>query len=362
VHRSPKVAFAAALFSLALPSVAGAATKVVVAGPPIKKPPAGVPKDGDIAQFFPRAVKVHAGDTLRFQIAGFHAINFPKKGDGDPPLAIPGTAPVAGVNDAAGTPFWFNGQPSIIFNPAVAFGTKTGGSYNGTAAANSGAPVSEGAPKPWSVKLTKAGSYTFYCPIHPGMKGTATVVAKSKAVPSAKADAARVRAQLNKALTNLKKLDKAAAPSGDTITTGPDLGTGETLYRFTPATKTVKVGAPVTLEMSSRTPEIHTFTFAKDINTLKPLAQGFVAPVPGTGTSGPPTLGFAAQALYPSDVPLPAYDGNAHGDGYYNTGLLDSDARSPQPQKATMTFSAPGTYSYICLVHPDMKGKVVVTP
>jgi plastocyanin len=316
VHRSPKVAFAAALFSLALPSVAGAATKVVVAGPPIKKPPAGVPKDGDIAQFFPRAVKVHAGDTLRFQIAGFHAINFPKKGDGNPPLAIPGAAPVAGVNDAAGTPFWFNGQPSIIFNPAVAF----------------------------------------------GMKGTVTVVAKSKPVPSAKADAARVKAQLNKALTNLKTLDKAAAPSGDTITTGPDLGTGETLYRFTPATKTVKAGAPVTLEMSSRTPEIHTFTFAKDINTLKPLAQGFVAPVPGTGTSGPPTLGFAAQALYPSDVPLPAYDGNAHGDGYYNTGLLDSDARSPQPQKATMTFSAPGTYSYICLVHPDMKGKVVVTP
>jgi plastocyanin len=362
VHRSIKVASAIALCSLAVPGIASAATKTVVAGPPTAKTPKGVPKDADVAQFFPSAVKAHVGDTLTFKIAGFHAINFPKKGGAAPALAIPGTGTVTGANDAAGAPFWFNGQKSFVFNPAVAFGTKSGGAYDGSAPVNSGAPLADGPPKPWKVKLTKAGSFTYYCPIHPGMKGKVTVVAKSKPVPSVKADAKAATAQLAKAIVNLKKLDKAAPPAGDTITTGPDLSTGETLYRFTPASKAVKVGAPVTLEMTSGTPEIHTFTFAKDINSLKGLAAGFIAPVPGTGTSGPPTLGFAPQALYPSDAPLPAYNGTQHGDGFLNTGLLDGDAKSPQPQKATVSFSAPGTYQFICLVHPEMKGQVVVTP
>src|SRR3954454_12551931 len=77
VHRSTKVAFAAALCSLAVPAAASAATKSVVAGPPIKKAPAGVPKDGDINSFFPKSVKIHAGDSIKWTIAGFHVVNFP---------------------------------------------------------------------------------------------------------------------------------------------------------------------------------------------------------------------------------------------------------------------------------------------
>src|SRR4051794_26715738 len=121
VHRSTKVAFAAALCSIAVPVTAQAATKTVVAGPPITKAPKGVPQDSDIAQFFPAASRVHVGDTLKFQIAGFHAINFPKKGGGAPPFVVPGTGTASGVKDAGGADFWFNGQPSLILNPAVAF-------------------------------------------------------------------------------------------------------------------------------------------------------------------------------------------------------------------------------------------------
>ena len=80
MHFRSKTVFVLAVASLAVaPGVAAAATKDVVAGPPIKKTPAGVPKDGDINQFFPSAVKVHAGDSVKFSIAGFHLINFPKK-------------------------------------------------------------------------------------------------------------------------------------------------------------------------------------------------------------------------------------------------------------------------------------------
>ena len=32
-----------------------------------------------------------------------------------------------------------------------------------------------------TVKFTKSGTFTYYCDIHPGMKGTVKVLAKSKA-------------------------------------------------------------------------------------------------------------------------------------------------------------------------------------
>jgi plastocyanin len=111
--------------------------------------------------------------------------------------------------------------------------------------------------------------------------------------------------------------------------------------------------------MSPHSVESHTFTFAKDPKTLQDVAKGFIAPLPGTGTNGPPTLGLSSQAVYPSDIPLPAYDGSSHGDGFLNTGVLDTDPKSPPPSKATVTFSSPGTYQFICLIHPDMHGTVV---
>jgi len=70
VHRSSRSAFAVVLLSLAIPGAASAATTGVFAGPPLKKTPAGVPKDGDINQFFPGSVRVHAGDSVKFTIAG----------------------------------------------------------------------------------------------------------------------------------------------------------------------------------------------------------------------------------------------------------------------------------------------------
>jgi plastocyanin len=362
VHRSTKAAFAAALCSLALPAASQAATKLVFAGAPLAKPPAGYPKDIDADQFFPRSIAVNVGDTLTFQFGGFHAAHFVKKGGTPPPFAIPDPAgtKTAGVKDAAGADFWFNGQPQFIFHPTLVAGLKSGTAFDGSKDVYSGAPMGNGKPKPWSVKLTKAGTYTFYCPIHPGMKATVKVLPKGKAVPSAKADTARVNAQLAKDLANLKKLDKKAPPAGNVIQAGQDLASGETLLRFVPSQKTVPAGTPVTLTMSARTAETHTFTFAKDAKTLTGLAKNFLAPLPGSGQAGPPTFGLASQALFPSDAPLTTYDGNNHGDGFLNTGALDADPKSPLPNSATVTFTTPGTYQYICLIHPEMKGTVVV--
>lgn len=355
-----RAALGAVLLSLALPAVASAATKAVSAGPPLKKPPAGVPRDSDDNAFFPSSVKIHAGDRLRFTIAGFHAINFVKKHGPAPGLAQPFDGPpVSGATDQAGAPFWFNGQPQVALNPSIVTGTKSPTTYDGSQDIGSGAPL-QGAPKPWVVRFPKTGRFTFYCPIHPGMKGTVAVVPKGRPVPSAAADAARAKRQLAKALRDVKRLDRRKPPRGDVVEAGPD-HRDATLYRFTPAKKTVTAGTTLTLTMSRGTYETHTFTFADDAKSLQTLAKGFIGPLPGTGTSGPPTIGFDPVALYPSDPQL-TEDGKVHGNGFVNTGALDSDRASPMPLSAKVTFSTPGTYHYICLIHPEMKGEVVVTP
>jgi plastocyanin len=42
--------------------------------------------------------------------------------------------------------------------------------------------------------------------------------------------------------------------------------------------------------------------------------------------------------------------------------LLDSIAASPLPRSTAITFTRPGTYEYICIIHgKDMKGTVTVT-
>jgi plastocyanin len=365
VHRKSKVAFATVICAFALPGVAGAATKVVSAGPPLKKPPAGVPKDADIDQFYPASIKVHAGDSVKFQIAGFHTINFPKKGSGAPPLASPdATHPVAGVTDASGAAFWFNGQGTPVIPPVVGLGTGSGKAYTGAAELGSGFPSGSGPPKPFVVKFPKAGSFTYYCAVHPGMKAKVSVVAKGKPVPSAKADAARVATQLAQGIATIKKLNKVKPSATQTVTAGPDDTGGASLLRFTPSSLTTKVGTPVTLQMTPGTREDHTFTFAKDVKAAGKLAEKtFVAPLPGTGTAGPPVLAFDPKYAYPSEAPGSplSYDGTNHGDGFLNSGVLDGDPKTPFPQKVTVTFPTAGTYTFFCAIHPFMTGKITAT-
>jgi plastocyanin len=45
----------------------------------------------------------------------------------------------------------------------------------------------------------------------------------------------------------------------------------------------------------------------------------------------------------------------ATGDGF-DTGRLD------ESESSEVTFDQPGSYDYICEIHPSMEGRVVVTP
>ena len=57
---------------LAVTSVAEAATKTAFAGPPLDKPPAGAPRGLELNEFYRRQVTIHVGDTISWQMRGFH--------------------------------------------------------------------------------------------------------------------------------------------------------------------------------------------------------------------------------------------------------------------------------------------------
>lgn len=355
-HRS-YAALAAVLSLLAVPAVAGATTKTTYAGPPPGKTPAGVPPYADATQFFPARTTVHVGDSVKWAFRGFHSIYFPKAGGKVAGLITTDPARKYNDIDPAGAPFWFNGQTQFIANPAAAFplGGKT---ENGTKATGSGVPQSE--KFTYKLKFTKAGSFTYFCTIHPNMKGSVRVLAKSRSVPSAKADKAANAKQLASTVSELKANDKRAAAAGNVVEAGRDTNR-TSLLNFFPASKTVPVGSTVDFRMSSHTNEIHTITFGSDAVFAKKgyaekLSAALLAPLPGTGTKGPPELGMPGPVFFPSDPGALSFDGTQHG-GFLNAGLL---GEKPLPRDTKVTFPTAGTYNYMCLIHPDMKGKIVV--
>src|ERR1700722_4408338 len=210
---------------LLLPAMASAATKVVFAGPPPAAQGVAAKVLGkgakaffakynpDINAFFRQRVTINAGDKVSFIQAGFHDIDLPGKTNQPLPNILPSGGLVSGVNDAAGNPFWFNGQlPNIGFNPALG-SRSTGTTYNGSTRLVSGLPPNSGQPKPFVVKFTKPGVYKYFCDIHPGMVGFVVVKPKGKPVPTAKQDAAATTAQVAVAARAFKKLAKTRIPA-----------------------------------------------------------------------------------------------------------------------------------------------------
>jgi plastocyanin len=357
-----KAATAVAFAVLVVPAGASAATKTINMGTP-----ASAGKDlgkigaagnvfSDANAFFPNGVTIHAGDSVKFAPTGFHDVNFPKKG-GKPTglLAVAGTT--AGVVDAAGAAFWFNGQPTFAFPPALGppglYGKKA--TYTGAKAVESGLPLLPKL-KAFTVKFPKAGSYTFYCNVHAGMKGTVKVVSKSKSVPSAKADKKRVDDQVAAAIKEAKALLKTK-PAAGTVSIGAAGKGGVESYGMYPATQTIPVGTTIKFSMSAKSLEDHTATFGpgdaekEPTSYLGDLAKHFaddqVAP---------------SQAIYPSEPAgtVAALSPTLHGNGFWNSGVLDHSSATPLPESGTVTFTTPGTYNFYCLIHTNMKGTVVV--
>jgi plastocyanin len=345
-------ATAVACAVLAIPAAAAAHTKTVYAGGPVawqnkiqKSYGAGVDN------FMLGRVTINAGDTVVWNgksvSSGFHTIDFPAKGGSDLPLITPGTT-VTGVNDFAGSPFWFNGHvPALGFNGAL-FARQGGSTYDGSQRVDSGLPTG---PKPVDFKLTfnKPGVYKYFCDVHYGMVGYVVVLGKGKKVPTAAQDKATLNKEETAYVAGAKRLDKTK-PAADHVSIGASGPGGLEVFAMFPSTQTVKAGTTVTFAMSALTRETHTATFGPK-SYLTALANSFAGPAP------------SANAIYPSDPPGSiTLNQTSHGNGFANTGALDRDAGTPLPASGTIKFTQPGTYHFFCLIHPFMHGTVVVTP
>jgi plastocyanin len=353
MYRRNACAMAAALVGiLAVPAAALAKSKAVFVGPPpsiVKIAPPLLPKNfthaynPDINAFFRTKTTIHVGDTVSFKFRGFHDVDLPGKAGTALPIIVPGSTLATG-NDAAGNPFWFSGHvPAVGFNPALMARSKAT-SYNGSARLVSGL----GQSKPFNIKFSKAGSFKFYCDVHPGMVGTIVVKPQPATIPTAKQDTAATNAQVTADVKAARALPKTKLPA-DTVSLGEAASGGVELFAMFPATLTVNAGTTVTFQMSKKSFETHTATFGPK-SYLDPLAKSF------TGVISP-------TAAFPSDPPVQPITlaPTSHGNGFANTGALDTDAASKQvPPSGQIDFTTPGTYRFVCLIHPFMVGTVVV--
>ena len=298
--------------------------------------------------FFPNPLAINVGDTVNFNFRGFHTVTF-LGGQPAPRFEVPGAE--------AGT---------LMLNPQAFFSSVPPGTttvtYNGSGYLNSGAPEEpeeEGAPpSPFAVTFTAAGSYTYLCLIHPGMVARLVVEPAGAALPETPAQAtARGQAQLQDVIATMRASADAVrfaqpisaeAPGRATVQSalaGLGHGIGASKLAFLPDQVTVRRGDIVVWTMPDPF-EIHTITFTSGANPPE-----FVEPQfgPGGPGSGPPML------IIPANVVNPTGGSTYTGTGYVNSGILGNGA------SFALRFDAPaGSYEWLCVVHPFMRGTVTV--
>lgn len=355
------VALSAVLAALGVAGTAAAARQssgaTVVAGPPQQAP--RVPH-ADALAFFPRAVTIHAGDTVTWQFDGFHTVTFAGPHHPYPFIATVGRQPAA--KDAAGSPFWWAGKlPQLVVSPMSLLpqGSETISSSSQVRSSGllrliAGPPNQP--PAPFSLTFTQPGIYHYQCAVHPGMHGVVIVVPSSKGTPSAASVAAAAKHALVRAVADVHRLlgTKPSKPLRVLVGAG-DNATGAEITAFFPSRLSVHVGDTVTFVNHDQT-DIHTVTFGPE-KVTGAIEKGFVAPKGKQVMLSP----FGALPSDPPGAPV-QYDGRNHGNGYVNSGILQPQGApaAAGPKSFAITFTKAGVYHYECVVHQNMDGTVVV--
>jgi plastocyanin len=267
-----------------------------------------------VSTYFPNDITIDAGDSVTWtsQTAEPHTITF----------LAGGQAP-----------------PEDPFSPPAG-----GSNYSGSGYFNSGPII--GAPAPgflqsYTLTFSQPGTYAYICLFHPFMTGTVHVQPTGAAYPESQSAYDRQSNQLQHrflaqgdALRGTALGISLSDASHAAVAAGAGNGTA-TVMRFLPDRLAIPVGTTVT--WTNRDPmEPHTVTF------------------------GPEPKGPNAE-FTPVGLDGPAHATISHPDQQVNSGAFGGML---SPSTFKVTFSAPGKYPYICMLHDmmGMVGTIIVGP
>ncbi len=326
----------------------------------------------DGAAFYPGSrsvLKIHKGDKVKF-VGGFHTATIlgatPRGGlELIQPDPAHGTyAPVNDQQSPTPQPFYWGGMPKFVYNVGGTFvpaGATTVSSK--TALYSSG--LLGAAPAGYTLKFSKTGTFRIVCLIHPGMAGKIQVVSKSKKVPSVRSAARRATRDVNADINDAIDLDlDLPRVDGDPANALVTVGAGSkrtSLFAFYPSALSVKTGTTVTFRSGSVN-EPHNIGIGEMNYQFDLLTQIDLFP---NGPADPNQVN--PNLLYGSDAAVGGVrtfaGASSHGNGFLATNVVWKNSAIPGIAGETkVKFTAPGTYTYMCQIHPFMVGTVNVHP
>jgi plastocyanin len=284
----------------------------------------------------PDPLVIRVGDRVTWSPVAGHTVTF-TAGKPAPALILPGSG--------AGELMLGPGFAPIGVTPGP---TGISATFDGSAQVSSGdlGQALPDVPPVMTVTFTKAGTFGYVCLFHPGMRGTVEVRDASAALPESPAQAkARGQATLGFLQSMIREQAGMVRP-GDaagihTALAGMGNGYGASALAFINGDKTIARGDTVVWTNADPI-ENHTITYASG-----GAPPEFIEPRPQAG--GPPQLVIPASVAQPS------------GNTYNGTGMANSGILFYGGTYALRFDAAPGTYGYLCLLHPWMTGTVTVT-
>ena len=290
----------------------------------------GLPQMQKLPSVFPNTV---SGDSPRVNASAARRCFLDS---GSPPVSSSGGAPACRERD----------QPE----------------FDGTHEFYSSGYLEEG--EPFRVKLAsdlRPGAYAFMCLVHrSSMTGAIEVRASDVERPPVAEMREQGRDQENEVTSTLEPpARRSAQRNEDTVLagTGPVGRARGLLSSFIPELKRTKAGEPVTWELfgthsisfePSRDAEEGILIEDDDGVHLNLDAWRAVSSV-----SDPRAFSFP-----PAEPTLEINGGTWSGEGAFSSGVLRATA--PATITYTLAFEDPGTFRYRCLVHPRMRGRVLV--